>query len=67
MDVLAAVMVMDCKVAAVTVSAIVFEVTPPCVAMMLLDPIPAAVARPLVLIVAAVVFDDVQLAELVRF
>ena len=59
-------MLMDCNVAAVTVSAIVFEVTPLCVAMMLLDPIPAAAARPLVLMVAAAVFDDVQLAELVR-
>lgn len=67
MDVLAAVMVMDCNVAAVTVSAIVFEVTPLCVAIMLLDPMAVAVARPLVLIVAAAVFDDVQLAEFVRF
>ena len=43
------------------------EVTPLCVAVMLLEPMPAPVAKPLVLIVAAAVFEEVQLAELVRF
>ena len=60
-------MVIDCRVAAVTVSAIVFEVTPLWVAVMLLDPIPAPVAIPLVLIVAAAVLDEAQVAELLRF
>lgn len=67
MDVLAAVIVMDCKVAAVTESAIVFDVIPLWAAVTLLDPMPAPVARPVVLIVAAAVFEDVQFAELVRF
>src|SRR5215469_2081105 len=67
MDVFAAVIVIDCRVAAVTVNAIVFDVTPLWVAVMLLEPSPAPVARPLVLIVAAAVFDDIQLAEFVRF
>lgn len=66
-DVLAAVIVIDCRVAVVTVSAIVFEVAPPWVAVMLLDPVPAPVARPVELIVATAVFDEVQVAELVRF
>ena len=65
-DVLVAVMVMDCSVAAVTLNVIVFDVTPLCVAVMLLEPTPAPVAKPLVLIVAAV-FDELQTAELVRF
>ena len=65
-EVLAAVIVIDCSVAAVTVNVIVFEITPDCVAVMLLEPTPAPVARPVVLIVAANVLDDVQLAEAVR-
>lgn len=60
-------MVIDCRVAAVTARARVFEVTPFCVAVMLVEPTPAPVARPVVLIVAAAVLDEVQLAELVRF
>jgi hypothetical protein len=67
MDVLAAVIVIDCRVAAVTVNAIVLEVTPLCVAVMLLDPVPAPVASPLVLIVTTAVFDELQVAEFVRF
>lgn len=66
-DTLLALMVMDCRVAAVTVSTIAFEVTPFCVALMLLEPVDTPVAIPLVLIVATAVFDEVQLAELVRF
>ena len=60
-------MVIDCKVAAVTVSAIVFDVIPLCVAVMLLEPVPAPVARPVVLMVTAAVLDEVQVAEFVRF
>lgn len=66
-DVLAAVIVMDCNVAAVTLRAIVFEVTPPWVAVMLLDPVPAPVAIPVVPIVATDVFDEAHVAEFVKF
>lgn len=66
-EVLTAVMLIDCNVAAVTVSAIVFEVTPLCVALMLLDPVPAPVASPLAVTVTTAELEDVQLAELVRF
>lgn len=57
----------DCSVAAVTVNVIELETTPLCVAVMLLDPIPAPLARPLVPIVTAAVFDDAHEAEFVRF
>ena len=53
--------------AEVTVSAIVFEVTPLCAAVILLDPTPAPVASPAELIVTAAVFDELHVAELVRF
>lgn len=66
-DVFVAVMVIDCKVAAVTVSAIAFEVTPLWVAVILVEPVPAPVASPVVLIVAAAAFDELQVAEFVRF
>ena len=66
-EVLAAVIVIDCNVGAVTVSTIVFEVTPLCVAVMFVDPTPAPLASPLALIVAAEVFEEVQVAEVVRF
>lgn len=58
---------MDCNMAAVTLRPIVFDVTPPCVAVMLLDPTPAPFATPLALIVATDVFDEAHVAELVRF
>jgi hypothetical protein len=54
-------------VAAVTVSAIVFDVTPLCAAVMLLEPTPAPVASPATVIVTAAVLDELQVAELVRF
>ena len=57
----------DTSVAAVTVSATVFEVMPFCAALMLLDPIATPAARPVVDIVAAAVFEELQFAELVRF
>jgi hypothetical protein len=60
-------MAIDCSVAAVTVSATVFEVTPACDALTLLEPTPVPVASPVLLTVAAAVFEDVQVAELVRF
>lgn len=64
---LVTVIVIDCRVAAVTVSAIVFEVIPFWLAVMLLDPTPAPFATPLVLIVTAAVFDEIQFAVRVRF
>lgn len=66
-EVLAAVIVIDCNVGAVTLRTIVLDVTPLWLAEMLLEPTPAPVAKPLVLIVAAAVLDEVQFAELVRF
>ena len=62
-----AVIAIDCSVAAVTVSATLFEVTPLCVAVMLLAPTACPVASPLLLIVAAAVFDELHTAEFVRF
>lgn len=66
-EVLAAVIVIDCTVAAVTLSAIAFEVTPFCAAVMLLDPVATPVASPAVFTVAAAVLDEDQTVELVRF
>ena len=66
-ELLAPVIVIDCKAAAVTVSVRLFEVIPLCAALMLADPMPVAVARPVVLMVAVVVFEEVQFTELVRF
>lgn len=54
-------------VAAVTVSAIVFDVTPLCAAVMLLEPTPAPVASPAAVMVTAAVFDELHVAALVRF
>ena len=66
-DTLLAVIVIDRSVAAVTLSAMMFEVTPLCAAEILLVPMPMPVARPFVLIVAAAVFEELQVAEAVRF
>ena len=60
-------MVIDCRDAAVTVSAMVFEVIPPWLAAILLEPVPAPVASPVVLIVTAAVLDELQVAEFVKF
>lgn len=57
----------SCPVAAVIVSEMVFDITPLCVAVILLEPTPAPVARPVLLIVTAPVFDEVHEAEAVRF
>lgn len=66
-EVLLPVTAIDCRVAAVTVRAMVFDVIPFWVAETLLEPTPAPVASPLVLIVAAAVLDELQVAEPVRF
>src|SRR5438067_10922566 len=60
-------MVIDCSVAAVTVSTSVFEVTPLCVAVMLVEPMPVPVARPLALMVATDELEEAQVTEVVRF
>src|SRR6266478_5496450 len=57
----------DCSTAAVTVSTAVFEVIPLWVALMSLEPMATPVARPVALIVAAAVLEEVQVTELVRF
>ena len=60
-------MEIDCSVAAVAVSEITFEVTPLCAALMSAVPVANAVARPALLIVAVAGFDELQVAEFVRF
>ena len=62
-----AVIVIDCNVAAVTVSARVFELTPLCVAITFALPIETPRARPLPLMVAIAKFEELQPAELVKF
>jgi hypothetical protein len=64
---LAAVIEIDCSVAAVTLSAIELEVIPFSVAETLLEPTAAPSARPLELIVTAAVLDELHTAEAVRF
>lgn len=66
-DVLGELIVIDCRVAAVTVSANVFDVIPFCVAVMLLDPVAAPVAKPVVFILTAAVLELPQTAVFVRF
>ena len=67
MELLTAVMVIDCSVAAVTVSTRVLEVTPLCAAVMLVEPMPEPVARPLGLMPATDVLEELQVTEVVRF
>ena len=58
----------DCSVAAVTVSTELFDVTPPCPALMFVVPTVTPVARPVVApIVATPTLDDVHVAVLVTF
>lgn len=66
---LAAFTVIDWRVAAaaVTMSVMVLEVIPFCVADMLLDPMATPFARPPLLTVAAAVLDELQVADPVRF
>lgn len=56
-----------CSAAAVTVNPTAFEVTPFCIAVTFVEPALFAVAKPLALIVATVVFEEFQVTELVRF
>ena len=64
---LPALIVIDCSVAAVIVSANELDVMPLCVAVMLLEPIAAPVAKPVVLMLTVAVFEEAQVAVLVRF
>lgn len=57
----------DCSVAEVTVSTNVFDTTPLCDALMLVVPPVSAVAKPVAVIVATAVFEELQATELVRF
>jgi hypothetical protein len=67
MDELVVLMAIDCRVAAVTDSVKAFEVTPFCAAVMLEDPTASPLAKPLALIAAAVVLEDSQVVDAVRF
>jgi hypothetical protein len=64
---LAPVIEIDRSIAAVTLSAMALEVTPFCVAEILLEPTATPLARPVVLIVATAEFEELQVAEPVRF
>ena len=66
-DVFAELIVIDCRVAAVTVSANVFDVIPFCVAVMVLEPVAAPVAKPVVLTLTIAVLELAQTAVFVRF
>src|SRR5215470_5330154 len=57
----------DCSVAAVTASAKLLEVIPLWVAVILLEPMAAPVARPVALMLTAVGFELPHVAVLVRF
>ena len=67
MDVFGAVMLIDCSTAAVTLRAMEFDVTPPCVALTFAEPTILPVARPDAFSVTAVEFDDDHVTEFVRF
>ena len=67
MELLVALIVIVCSVAAVTVKATELDVIPLWAAVILVDPTAAPEASPLALMVAAAAFEDTQVAELVRF
>jgi hypothetical protein len=58
-----AVIVIDCSVAAVTVSATLFEVTPLCVAEIKLDPAEIALTEPAVTGAATAGFEEFQITD----
>ena len=66
-EVLGEVIVIDCRVAAVTLSATVFEVIPLWVAVMLLEPTAAPVARPAAVMLTVEMLELAQVAVFVRF
>lgn len=57
----------DCSVAEVTVSTIAFETTPLWVALTVVVPPVSPVAKPVAVIVATAVLEELHVAELVRF
>ena len=57
----------DCKVAAVTVNEKLLETIPFWVAVILLEPVPAPVARPVALTLTEAGVDEAQVAVFVRF
>ena len=65
-DGLAGVTAIDATTAGVTVS-VVAPLTPPSVAVIVVEPANSAEARPVVEMVATVVFDDDQATDAVRF
>lgn len=64
---LLALMVIDCRVAAVTAMANVLEVIPPWAAVMLLEPMAAPVAKPDALMLTIDGLEEVHVAVFVRF
>ena len=65
-DVFPGVTAIDTSVAAVTVSVVVPEIVPE-VALIVVEPVLAALARPAVVIVATVTLEELQVAVLVKF
>jgi hypothetical protein len=63
----AAVIVIDCRVAAVTVSGMLLDVIPFWDALMFVDPTACAVANPDALTLATLLFEDVHATELLMF
>jgi hypothetical protein len=66
-ELLGALITIDCSVAAVTVSVTEFDEIPFWVAVITVEPVPRPAASPLGLMLAAAGFEEVQVAELVRF
>ena len=64
---LLALIVIDCSVAAVTANAKLLELIPFWVAVMLLEPTAAPMARPVALMLTVAELEEVQVAVLVRF
>ena len=62
-----ALILIDCNVAAVIVNANVFDVTPLCAAVMLLEPIASPVARPVALTLAEASVELAHVAVFVKF
>lgn len=63
----AVVIVIDCSVAAVTAKGRAFDVMPFSAAVTLVDPTASPLARPLVLIVAALVLEESHVVDAVKF
>lgn len=67
MEALAAVIVIDCSVAAVTVSIMLLDVIPFWDALTVVDPTACAVANPAAFTLATLVFEEVHATELLMF